>query len=111
MALLLVPKDAVGNVYTVVAFCAGNKVMELYRLQVQKIIKKSFIQGIAIGYAFGFAEFLLLACNTQESVHEMSLATALKEYIVFSFATFVLVEPFGWASLYFDKEKIYYLGV
>ena len=44
----LVLEDAVRNIYTVVAFCAGNKVMELYRLQLRKIFTKSFFQGMAI---------------------------------------------------------------
>ncbi|KZV43331.1 ABC transporter B family member 6-like [Dorcoceras hygrometricum] len=59
----LVLEDAVRNIYTVVAFCAGNKVMELYRWQLQKIFKKSFLHGMAIGFAFGFSQFLLFACN------------------------------------------------
>ncbi|KAL3523776.1 hypothetical protein ACH5RR_016610 [Cinchona calisaya] len=109
----LVLEDAVRNIYTVVAFCAGNKVMELYRLQLQKIFKKSFIQGMAIGCAFGFSQFLLFACNavllwyTALSVKKeyMSLATALKEYMVFSFATFALVEPFGLAPYILKRRK------
>lgn len=109
----LVLEDAVRNIYTVVAFCAGNKVMELYRLQLQKIFKKSFFQGMAIGCAFGFSQFLLFACNavllwyTALSVknHYMTLATALKEYMVFSFATFALVEPFGLAPYILKRRK------
>ncbi|GAB4836566.1 ATP-binding cassette sub- B member 6, mitochondrial [Ancistrocladus abbreviatus] len=98
----LVLEDAVRNIYTVVAFCVGNKVMELYRLQLKTILMKSFLHGMAIGFCFGFSQFLLFACNalllwyTAVSVknHYMDLPTALKEYIVFSFATFALVEPF-----------------
>ncbi|KAI3865020.1 hypothetical protein MKX03_012174 [Papaver bracteatum] len=59
----LVLEDSVRNIYTVVAFCAGNKVMELYRLQLVKIFKQSFLHGMAIGFAFGFSQFLLFACN------------------------------------------------
>ncbi|KAK6145325.1 hypothetical protein DH2020_022145 [Rehmannia glutinosa] len=109
----LVLEDAVRNIYTVVAFCAGNKVMELYRVQLRKIFKKSFLQGMAIGFAFGFSQFLLFACNalllwyTALSVKNgyMSLATALKEYMVFSFATFALVEPFGLAPYILKRRK------
>eukprot|EP00268_Persea_americana_P039712 TRINITY_DN3933_c0_g1_i1.p1 TRINITY_DN3933_c0_g1~~TRINITY_DN3933_c0_g1_i1.p1 ORF type:complete len:1408 (+),score=266.26 TRINITY_DN3933_c0_g1_i1:281-4504(+) len=101
----LVLEDAVRNIYTVVAFCAGNKVMELYRLQLERIFKQSFLHGVAIGFAFGFSQFLLFACNalllwyTAISVKNdhLSIRTALKEYVVFSFATFALVEPFGLA--------------
>ncbi|KAE7996839.1 hypothetical protein FH972_001528 [Carpinus fangiana] len=109
----LVLEDAVRNIYTVVAFCAGNKVMELYRLQLKKIFKQSFLHGMAIGFAFGFSQFLLFACNalllwyTAYSVKHkyMNLPTALKEYMVFSFATFALVEPFGLAPYILKRRK------
>ncbi|XP_057487486.1 ABC transporter B family member 20-like [Actinidia eriantha] len=109
----LVLEDAVRNIYTVVAFCAGNKVMELYRLQLQKIFKQSFLQGMAIGFGFGFSQFLLFACNalllwyTAHSVKNnyMDLPTAIKEYMVFSFATFALVEPFGLAPYILKRRK------
>ncbi|KAL4621240.1 hypothetical protein ACB092_06G213600 [Castanea dentata] len=109
----LVLEDAVRNIYTVVAFCAGNKVMELYRLQLKKIFKQSFLHGMAIGFAFGFSQFLLFACNalllwyTAYSVRYkyMDLPTALKEYMVFSFATFALVEPFGLAPYILKRRK------
>ncbi|XP_038710911.1 ABC transporter B family member 20 isoform X2 [Tripterygium wilfordii] len=109
----LVLEDAVRNIYTVVAFCAGNKVMELYRLQLQKIFVQSFFHGMAIGLAFGFSQFLLFACNalllwyTAISVKNqyMDLPTALKEYMVFSFATFALVEPFGLAPYILKRRK------
>ncbi|KAI8030440.1 ABC transporter B family member 20 [Camellia lanceoleosa] len=109
----LVLEDAVRNIYTVVAFCAGNKVMELYRLQLQKIFKQSFLHGMAIGLGFGFSQFLLFACNAlllwyaAYSVKNdyMHLHTAIKEYMVFSFATFALVEPFGLAPYILKRRK------
>ncbi|KAL5801536.1 hypothetical protein ACOSQ3_033168 [Xanthoceras sorbifolium] len=109
----LVLEDAVRNIYTVVAFCAGNKVMELYRYQLEKIFKQSFLHGMAIGFAFGFSQFLLFACNalllwyTAISVRDghMDLPTAIKEYMVFSFATFALVEPFGLAPYILKRRK------
>ncbi|KAF9676782.1 hypothetical protein SADUNF_Sadunf08G0038800 [Salix dunnii] len=109
----LVLEDAVRNIYTVVAFCAGNKVMELYRLQLQKIFKQSFVLGMTIGFGFGFSQFLLFACNalllwyTAYSVknQKVDLHTALKEYMVFSFATFALVEPFGLAPYILKRRK------
>lgn len=109
----LVLEDAVRNIYTVVAFCAGNKVMELYRWQLRKIFKQSFFHGMAIGFAFGFSQFLLFACNalllwyTALCVNKkyMDLPTALKEYMVFSFATFALVEPFGLAPYILKRRK------
>ncbi|KAK7295682.1 hypothetical protein RJT34_18593 [Clitoria ternatea] len=109
----LVLEDAVRNIYTVVAFCAGNKVMELYRLQLNKIFKQSFLHGMAIGFAFGFSQFLLFACNalllwyTAVCIKKgyMDPPTALKEYMVFSFATFALVEPFGLAPYILKRRK------
>ncbi|XP_019191856.1 PREDICTED: ABC transporter B family member 20-like [Ipomoea nil] len=109
----LVLEDAVRNIYTVVAFCAGNKVMELYRFQLWKIFNKSFLQGMAIGFGFGLSQFLLFGCNalllwyTGLSVkhRRMNLPTAIKEYIVFSFATFALVEPFGLAPYILKRRK------
>ncbi|KAE8683283.1 ABC transporter B family member 20 [Hibiscus syriacus] len=109
----LVLEDAVRNIYTVVAFCAGNKVMELYRLQLKKILRKSFFHGMAIGFAFGFSQFLLFACNalllwyTALCVKRgyVDLPTAVKEYLVFSFATFALVEPFGLAPYILKRRK------
>ena len=109
----LVLEDAVRNIYTVVAFCAGNKVMELYRLQLQRILRQSFLHGMAIGLAFGFSQFLLFACNalllwfTAFSVKRgyMKLSTALTEYMVFSFATFALVEPFGLAPYILKRRR------
>ncbi|KAK8671694.1 hypothetical protein V6N13_038281 [Hibiscus sabdariffa] len=109
----LVLEDAVRNIYTVVAFCAGNKVMELYRLQLKKILRKSFFHGMAVGFAFGFSQFLLFACNalllwyTALCVKRgyMDLPTAVKEYMVFSFATFALVEPFGLAPYILKRRK------
>ncbi|XWS07812.1 hypothetical protein CRYUN_Cryun41cG0022900 [Craigia yunnanensis] len=109
----LVLEDAVRNIYTVVAFCAGNKVMELYKMQLKKILKQSFFHGMAIGFAFGFSQFLLFACNalllwyTALSVKRryIDLPTALKEYMVFSFATFALVEPFGLAPYILKRQK------
>ncbi|PWA75902.1 AAA+ ATPase domain-containing protein [Artemisia annua] len=109
----LVLEDAVRNIYTVVSFCAGNKVMELYRLQLSKIFKKSFWHGMVIGFAFGLSQFLLFACNavllwyTGLSVKNgvVDLPTAIKEYMVFSFATFALVEPFGLAPYILKRRK------
>ncbi|KAJ9540044.1 hypothetical protein OSB04_026550 [Centaurea solstitialis] len=109
----LVLEDAVRNIYTVVAFCAGNKVMELYRFQLRKIFMQSFFHGMAIGFGFGFSQFLLFACNalllwyTALCVKNgyVDLPTALKEYMVFSFATFALVEPFGLAPYILKRRK------
>ncbi|EER92449.1 hypothetical protein BDA96_01G441800 [Sorghum bicolor] len=109
----LVLEDAVRNIYTVVAFCAGDKIMELYRLHLGKILKQSLVQGLAIGFGFGLSQFLLFACNalllwyTAISVDQqrLTIATGLKEYILFSFASFALVEPFGLAPYILKRRK------
>ncbi|KAI6669041.1 hypothetical protein NL676_003926 [Syzygium grande] len=109
----LVLEDAVRNIYTVVAFCAGNKVMELYRSQLKRILMQSFLHGVAIGFAFGFSQFLLFACNALllwytalliKNEH-MDPPTGMKEFTVFSFATFALVEPFGLAPYILKRRK------
>lgn len=109
----LVLEDAVRNIYTVVAFCAGNKVMELYRSQLKRILMQSFLHGVAIGFAFGFSQFLLFACNALllwytalliKNGH-MDPPTGMKEFTVFSFATFALVEPFGLAPYILKRRK------
>lgn len=109
----LVLEDAVTNMYAVVAFCAGNKVLELYGLQLRRIYRQSVLHGTAIGFAFGFSQFLLFACNalllwyTAISVKNgyIDLPAALKEYVVFSFATFAVVEPFGLAPYIFKRRE------
>lgn len=106
-------EDAVRNIYTVVAFCAGNKIMDLYRFQLGRIYVKSLLHGLIIGFGFGLSQFLLFACNafllwfTAESVHKghLTLVTAIKEYMVFSFATFALVYPFGLAPYILKRRK------
>ncbi|KAJ3682761.1 hypothetical protein LUZ60_012988 [Juncus effusus] len=109
----LVLEDSVRNIYTVVAFCAGNKVTSLYKTQLSKILTKSLLHGSLIGLFFGLSQFLLFACNSllfyysAISVHQgrLSVQTALKEYLVFSFAAFALVEPFGLAPYILKRRK------
>ncbi|KAJ3676517.1 hypothetical protein LUZ60_003929 [Juncus effusus] len=106
-------EDSVRNIYTVVAFCASDKIMDLYTHQLDLIFTKSLLHGLLIGLGFGFSQFLLFACNslllwfTAHSVHNghLSLVTALKEYTVFSFVTFALVEPFGLAPYILKRRK------
>ncbi|KAK4775050.1 hypothetical protein SAY86_009985 [Trapa natans] len=109
----LVLDDAVRNIYTVVAFCAGNKVMELYQLQLRRTLFQSLLHGIVAGFAFGLSQFLLFSCNAlllwyaalSVKKHYMDAPTAMKEFIVFSFATFALVEPFGLAPYILKRRK------
>ncbi|XP_057873541.1 ABC transporter B family member 20 isoform X2 [Cryptomeria japonica] len=109
----LVLEDAVRNIYTVVAFCAGKKVMELYKLQLKKILVHSFLRGQLSGFAFGASQFLLFSCNALLLWYSaiaikrdyVTLSTALKEYMIFSFATFALVEPFGLAPYILKRRK------
>uniref|UniRef100_A0A453ICQ6 ABC transporter B family member 6 n=1 Tax=Aegilops tauschii subsp. strangulata TaxID=200361 RepID=A0A453ICQ6_AEGTS len=78
----LVLEDAVRNIYTVVAFCAGDKIMELYKLHLCKILKQSLVDK-----------------------QRLTIATGLKQYILFSFASFALVEPFGLAPYILKRRK------
>lgn len=109
----LVLEDAVRNIYTVVAFCAGNKVMDLYQLQLRRTLFQSLLHGMVAGFAFGLSQFLLFSCNAlllwyaalSVKNNRMDAPTALKEFIVFSFATFALVEPFGLAPYILKRRK------
>ncbi|KAI4351105.1 hypothetical protein L6164_005490 [Bauhinia variegata] len=78
----LVLEDAVRNIYTVVAFCAGNKFL-----------------------LFGCNALLLWYTALCIKRNYMDPPTALKEYMVFSFATFALVEPFGLAPYILKRRK------
>jgi ATP-binding cassette, subfamily B (MDR/TAP), member 1 len=114
----LVLEDAVRNIYTVVAFCAGNKIMELYRLQLGNILMKSFVHGMGIGFAFGLSQFLLFACNalllwyTAVAVRDghLSLVTALKEYslLLCDFCAGGTIWP---CPIYFEAPEILDLGI
>eukprot|EP01018_Ginkgo_biloba_P027515 Gb_20009 [translate_table: standard] len=109
----LVLEDAVRNIYTVVAFCAGKKVMKLYKCQLDTIRRRSFYHGQLYGLAFGGSQFLLFACNALILWHAAltvkrdrdNLSNALKEYMIISFATFALVEPFGLAPYILKRRK------
>ncbi|KAI3772402.1 hypothetical protein L6452_03587 [Arctium lappa] len=109
----LVLEDVVRNISTVMAYCAGNEASRLYSLYLKKVYKRTFLHGMSVGFAFGFSRFLLFACNAvllwyaAVSVRNgyIDLPTALREYIVFSFATFSLVEPFGLAPKLHKKRN------
>ncbi|CAN8307072.1 unnamed protein product, partial [Cochlearia groenlandica] len=83
----LVFENVVRNIYTFVALCAR--------------------------FEFGFSQFLLFTCKafllwyTSLSVNRgyMKLSTALTEYMVFSFATFALVEAFALAPYIIKRRK------
>ncbi|MFS7943030.1 putative ABC-type xenobiotic transporter [Helianthus anomalus] len=99
----VVLEDLVSNISTVMAYCAGNEASRLYTIYLKKVYKQTFLHGISIGLVFGFSRFLFFACNavllryTAAFVRNdhIDLPTALRGYIVFTFATFALVEPFG----------------
>ena len=56
-------ENAVRNIYTVVAFSAEKKVMEVYDRHLSNILMHSFMNGQLRGLAFGVSQFLLFACN------------------------------------------------
>ncbi|CAI9297900.1 unnamed protein product [Lactuca saligna] len=101
----MVLQDAVGNISTFMAYSAGKEASRLYSLYLKKVYRRTFYHGMSVGFMFGFSRFILFACNsvllwyTSVSVKNgnIDLPTALREYIVLSFATFALVEPFGLA--------------
>ncbi|KAL2338871.1 hypothetical protein Fmac_013317 [Flemingia macrophylla] len=56
-----VASDAVGNIRTVAAFCAEDKVMELYQKKCLGPIKTGIRQGLVSGAGFGLSLFLLFS--------------------------------------------------
>ncbi|KAI5078855.1 hypothetical protein GOP47_0006526 [Adiantum capillus-veneris] len=109
----LVLENAVRNIYTVVAFSAEKRIMEVYSSHLSKILMRSFMNGQVRGLAFGVSQFLLFACNALLLWYaalvvrrsEADLPTVLKQFIIFSFATFALVEPFGLAPYILKRRK------
>mgnify|MGYP000170283906 FL=1 len=109
----MVLENAVRNIYTVVSFSAGKTVMEVYDRHLSNILMHSFVNGQIRGIAFGVSQFLLFACNAfllwyaagVVKRDETSQTRVLKQFIIFSFATFALVEPFGLAPYILKRRK------
>ncbi|GJS30436.1 ABC transporter B family member 20-like protein [Tanacetum coccineum] len=109
----VVLEDVVRNISIVMSYCAGNETSRLYELYLERVYKQSFVHGIIVGFVFGFSRFLLFACNavllwyTSVAIRNgyIDLPTALREYIVFTFATFALVQPFRLAPTIHKRRK------
>ncbi|MFS7934679.1 putative Type I protein exporter [Helianthus anomalus] len=105
-------EDLVKNISIVMAYRAGNDVSRVYSLYLEKVYKQTLLHGILTGFVFGFSRFMFFACNgvllwyTAVSIRNgyIDLPTALREYIVFTFVTFALVEPFGIMTPNTDKS-------
>ncbi|KAL5182705.1 ABC transporter B family member 11 [Glycine soja] len=59
-----VANDAVGNIRTIAAFCAEEKVMNLYQKKCLGPIKTGIWQGIVSGTSFGLSLFLVFSVNS-----------------------------------------------
>lgn len=59
-----VANEAVGNIRTVVAFCAEEKVMELYQKKCLGPIQTGIKQGLVSGTSFGLSLFLVFSVNS-----------------------------------------------
>uniref|UniRef100_A0A251ULF2 Putative ATP-binding cassette subfamily C member 9 n=2 Tax=Helianthus annuus TaxID=4232 RepID=A0A251ULF2_HELAN len=109
----VVLEDLVKNISIVMAYCAGNEVSRVYSLYLKKVYKQTLLHGMLTGFMFGFSRFMFFACNgillwyTAVSIRNgyIDLPTALREYIVFTFVTFALVEPFGIMTRNTDKTR------
>ncbi|KAK9055395.1 hypothetical protein SSX86_026478 [Deinandra increscens subsp. villosa] len=109
----LVLEDVVKNISILMAYCAGNETSRLYGLYLKEVYKQTFLRGILVGFLFGFSRFLFFACNgvllwyTAVAVRNdhIDLPMALRGYIVFTFVTFSLVEPFGIMTSDIDKRR------
>ncbi|KAL8235104.1 hypothetical protein R6Q59_021204 [Mikania micrantha] len=109
----VVLEDLVKNISILMAYCAGNETSRLYSLYLKKVYQQTLLHGILVGFLFGFSRFLFFACNgillwyTAVSVRNdhIDLPTALREFIVFTFVTFALVEPVGIMTPIIDKRR------
>ncbi|KAL8191652.1 hypothetical protein R6Q57_028383 [Mikania cordata] len=109
----VVLEDLVKNISILMAYCAGNETSRLYNLYLKKVYQQTLLHGILVGFLFGFSRFLFFACNgillwyTAVSVRNdhIDLPTALREFIVFTFVTFALVEPVGIMMPIIDKRR------
>lgn len=109
----MILEDVARNISIVMSYCAGNETLRLYGLYLKGVYEQTFIHGIIVGFVFGFSRFLLFACNavllwyTSISIRNgyIDLPTAVREFIVFSFATFALVQPFRLAPIVHKSRK------
>lgn len=106
-------EDLVKNISIVMAYCAGNEASRLYSLYLKTVYKQTLLHGMLVGFAFGFSRFIFFGCNgvllwyTAVSVRNdhIGLSKALRVFIVFTFVTFALVEPFGIITRNIDKRR------
>ena len=87
--------------------------MKLYKVQMDSILRWSFYHSHLTGMAFGGSQFFLFACNALLLWYaamivkrdQRKVSRVLKEYLIFSFASFALVEPFGLAPYILKRRK------
>ena len=53
--------EAVGNIRTVAAFCAEDKVLDLYSRELVEPSKRSFTRGQIAGLFYGVAQFFIFS--------------------------------------------------
>ena len=88
--------------------------MKLYKVQLDSILRWSFYHSHLTGMAFGGSQFLLFACNALLLWYaamivkrdQRKVSRVLKEYMIFSFASFALVEPFELAPNIFQLHPL-----
>lgn len=105
--------EAVAHIYTVVSFSAGEKMLELYKRQLEQPQRELSLQGQYYGLAFGLSQSLLFACNALVLWYaseifrkgQGSLPNVLKLFIVFSFTVFALVGAFGLAPFILKRRQ------
>eukprot|EP00249_Psilotum_nudum_P022768 c28638_g1_i1 orf=285-3995(-) len=55
----MVAGEAVGNIRTIAAFCAEDKMVELFNRELDKPRRKSFLRGQMAGMAYGLSQFFV----------------------------------------------------
>ncbi|KAE8707263.1 hypothetical protein F3Y22_tig00110384pilonHSYRG00169 [Hibiscus syriacus] len=53
--------EAVGNIRTVAAFCAEEKILDLYARELVEPSKRSFNRGQIVGIFYGISQFFILS--------------------------------------------------
>ncbi|KAL2641264.1 hypothetical protein R1flu_008851 [Riccia fluitans] len=57
----MVAGEAVGNIRTVAAFCAEEKVLELFQYELAEPARKSILRGHIAGFGYGFSQFTMFS--------------------------------------------------
>ncbi|BBN12105.1 autophagy-related protein 9 [Marchantia polymorpha subsp. ruderalis] len=101
----MVVGEAVGNIRTVAAFCAEEKVLELFERELQVPRKKTFVKAQVSGLGYGISQFFMYSSyalalwysSTLVKKGETAFGNAIKIIMVLIFAAFGVAETIAMA--------------